>query len=201
VELLNIESVEKIRRDHEAEKEREIARHFAGPGELGLTPLLEAKRIKYGIPNSAWRGQPLFNKVLVWQIPLDESEAYGGGLILKTDRVKGKELTEAPRGVIVSAGLQALDELRSHGCDVGHTVSFTHLAPFRKFLPAIAGKEPSLVILHSGDIFDSEELAENLKTRKCRVITRENEGAIEHFFCDENGRTWNPAKDAASEDS
>jgi hypothetical protein len=163
---------------------------------------LEAKRIKHAIPDSAWHSQAVFNKVLVWQIAVDASDTYGGGLIAKTEAQKKRELSEAPRGVIVSAGLQALDELRSHGVDVGHTVFFTHLAPFRKRLPSIAGREPNLVILHSGDIFDSEELAQSLKARRCRIINRvTDEGRTEHFFCDESGKVWTPVQNAASEDS
>jgi hypothetical protein len=192
--------LENIQKRREAEEQREVAKNFSQPGTLGLPPLLEAKRLKHGIPDSAWHSQAVFNKILVWQIPIEESDTYGGGLIQKTDAARRKELTEAPRGVIVSAGLQALDELRSHGVDVGHTVFFTHLAPFRKRLPAILGKEPTLVILHAGDVFDSEELAANLRVRKCRVVTREVEGQVSHYFCDENGKTWNPAQNVAAED-
>lgn len=192
--------VEMIRLERKRAEQAEIAANFSEPGTLGLPPLLDAKRVKYGIPDSAWSAQAVFNKVLVWQVPIEESKTHGGGMIHKTEAEIRKELTEAPRGVIVSAGLQALDQLRSHGVDIGHTVFFTHLAPFRKRLPMILGKSASLVILHAGDIFDSEELAQNLKARKCRTIVREIDGQLAHFYCDEDGRTWNPVKDIASED-
>jgi hypothetical protein len=184
-----IDIVDQQRRETEAE----IRRNFADPGQLGLPKTLDDKRVKYGIPNSAWSVHPAFNKVLIWQIPLEESKAYGSGLIQKTDTVLKRELVEAPRGVIVSAGLTALDQLRSHGIDIGHTVVFTHLAPFRLRLPTIAGKEPILVILESEYIFASEELATNVKSRACRVIAKENsEGVTEHFYCDENAKVWHP---------
>ena len=186
--------------ENSARQQAEIEANFSAPGTLGLPPLLDAKRVKYGIPDSAWNSQAVFNKILVWQVPIDESENYGGGIIVKTEQQKKRELSEAPRGVIVSAGLQALDELRSHGIDLGHTVFFTHLAPFRKRLPAILGKEPSLVILHSGDVFDSEELAQNLKSRRCRIVSKETEEGVQHYFCDENGKQWNPAQNVSSED-
>jgi hypothetical protein len=196
------ELVTTAREERDRAQQREIEANFSPPGALGLSPLLDQKRVKHGIPDSAWNSQAVFNKILVWQIAVDESETYGGGLIAKTEAQRKKELSEAPRGVIVSAGLQALDELRSHGVDVGHTVYFTHLAPFRKRLPAILGKESALVILHSGDVFDSEELAQNLKARRCRIINREGEdGSLQHVFCDESGKVWNPIKNAASEDS
>lgn len=200
VRLFDSEEVEAMRAQRERELQKEIEANFAEPGKLGLPALLEAKRIKYAIPNSAWRSQAVFNKILVWQIPIDESDTYGKTGLVKPETVKKRELSEAPRGVIVSAGLQALDELRSHGVDVGHTVFFTHLAPFRKRLPPIAGRESALVILHSGDIFDSEELADNLKSRVCRVIAKESENGLTHVFCDENGKVWNPIQNVASED-
>lgn len=197
---LSFDEREFQRLEREDKLQKEIEANFAEPGKLGLPALLEAKRIKYAIPNSAWRSQAVFNKILVWQIPIDESDTYGQTGLVKPETVKKRELSEAPRGVIVSAGLQALDELRSHGVDIGHTVFFTHLAPFRKRLPPIAGREPALVILHSGDIFDSEELADNLKSRVCRVIAKESENGLTHVFCDENGKVWNPIQNVASED-
>lgn len=189
MELQRIEILEQRKRDQEAE----IRKNFADPGQLGLPKLLDSKRVKYGIPNSAFAQQPMFNQVLIWQIPLEESDTYGGGVIAKTDTVKKRELTEAPRGVIVGAGLTALDLLRSHGADVGHTVFFTNLAPFRLRLPMIAGKEPVLVIVQAEYVFASEELAQGLKARQSRIICREtSEGGIEHIYCDENGKVWKP---------
>lgn len=203
--LINPAKMEEMRLqkkwEEEAKLQKELEANFSGPGMLGLPKLLEEKRVKYGIPDSAWKSQAVFNKILVWQLPIDEAATYGGGLIVKTDERKARERNEAPRGIIVSAGLQALDELRSHGVDLGHTVHFTHTAPFRKRLPAIAGKEPSLVILHSGDIFDSEELAETLKARRARIVARDVDGVTEHFYCDETGKAWTPAQDVPSEDS
>lgn len=197
------ETLDRIRKERELEMK--MRAHFALPGSLGLPALLDDKRCKYGIPDSAWDDQPVFNKIFVWQLPIDEAGTYGGGLIVKTEERKARERSEAPRGVIVSAGLQALDELRSHGVDVGHTVFFTHLAPFRKRLPPIDGKEPALVILHAGDIICSAELAQGLKKRECRIVAREVEDddgnvSVEHFYCDSKGKTWNPAQNVASED-
>jgi hypothetical protein len=186
--------VDKIRRERELEQEAEIRANFAGPGELGLPKLLEAKRIKHGIPNAAWDSQPMFDQVLLWPVPIESSKTYGTGVIVKTDAVLKRELTEAPKGVIVSAGLTALDQLRSHGCDVGHTIFFYQLAPLRMRLPMIAGKESSLVMIQARYVFGSEELSKNIRSRACRIISRMNDdGVEEHFYCDENGKTWKPA--------
>lgn len=173
--------------------ENEARKHFSPPGTLGLPKLLDDKRVRYGIPDTAWKTQPAFDQVLVWQIAVDDGQTYGGGLIQKTETALKRELQEAPRGIIVSAGLTALDQLRSHGIDVGHTIDFYQIAPLRKRLPTIAGKEPTLVMIQARYVFGSEELASGLRTRMCRVITREVDGVQEHYYCDENGKTWKPA--------
>lgn len=191
----DVDLVEQARLKLEAESKK----HFSPPGTLGLTKLLDEKRCRYGIPDTAWTTQPAFDQVLVWQIPVDDGKTYGGGLIQKTETALKRELQEAPRGVLVSAGLTALDQLRSHGIDIGHTIDFYQIAPLRKRLPTIAGKEPTLVMIQARYVFGSEELASNLKSRKCRVIARDTEGVQEHYYCDENGKTWKPA-DVETED-
>ena len=173
--------------------QNEIEANFSPPGSLGLPALLESKRIKYGIPDSAFKNEPIFDNVYVWQVPLDESETWGKSNIIKTEVTKKRELQEAPRGVVVAAGLQALDQLRSYGVDIGHTIVFTHLAPFRLRLPMILGKEPVLVIVCARLISGSEDLNANLRSGKCKITARENaEGAMEHFYEDEAGYIWDP---------
>ena len=180
--------------------EEEAAKHFPVVAPFPIPKLLNDKRRKYGIPLSAFTSQPVFDQILVYQIPVDESKTYGESGLVKTDQTLKAELTEAPRGVIVAAGLTALDQLASHGVAVGHTIYFYQIAPLRMRLPPIGGKTPALVMIQARYVFGSEELAENLKTRKVRTIAKPNaDGIEEHFFCDENGKTWKPA-DVQTED-
>lgn len=180
--------------------EEEAAKHFPVVAPFPIPPLLDNKRRKYGIPLSAFTSQPMFDQILVWQIPVDESKTYGDSKLVKTDTTLKAELTEAPRGIIVAAGLTALDQLASHGCGIGHTIYFYQIAPLRMRLPPLAGKTPSLVMIQARYVFGSEELAEGLKNRKVRTISRENaDGVQEHFFCDENGKSWKPV-DVQTED-
>lgn len=180
----------------------EIDKHISKEP-LGLGPLVDAKRKKYGIPDEAFFNQcPAFNKILVWQVAEEESETYGSGLILKTEVAKTRELVEAPRGVIVGAGLQALDELRSNGMDIGHTVGFTRLAPFRRPFMTIGSDRLTLVVLVSGDVVDSEDLGQALKERRCRIVAKPNEeGVMVHQLIDSNGKLWSPVEAAVPEDS
>jgi len=179
-------------------------RKYISPKEkpLGLGSLVEQKRLKYGIVDAAWFGQhPLFNRVLVWQLPEEEGDTYNGGLILKTETQKKRELVEAPRGVIVGAGLGALDVLRSNGADIGHTVGFTRLAPFRRPIGVFAGVPLALIVLHVGDLVDSEDLGSQLKSRTVRVLGKELEGVTRHHFVDANGKAWTPVEAEMPEDA
>ncbi len=181
---------------------KEIGSHIS-EGTIGLGPLVDRKRKQYGIPDEAFFNQcPAFNKILVAQIPEEETDTYEGTVIIKTEITKKREMVEAPRGVIVGAGLQALDELRSNGMDLGHTVGFTRLAPFRRPFATIGGERLTLIVLVAGDIVDSEDLGQNLKSRKCRVVAKPNEeGVMIHHFVDENGKMWSPVEAAVPEDS
>lgn len=172
---------------------------------LGLGALVDKKRWQYGIPDMCFfAATAVYNKIYVAQIPEmgEESDNYSGTSIVKPEVVKKRDLVEAPRGVIVSAGLQALDEMRSNGIDLGHTVGFTRQAPYRRKCGVIAGQPILLVQLLSGDITDSEDLGEMLRQRRCRVIAKPNdEGVAIHYFIDENGKMWNPAEAVVPEDS
>ena len=180
----------------------EIGSHIS-EGTIGLGPLVDRKRRQYGIPDEAFFSQcAVFNRVLVAQIPEEEGDTYEGSVILKTEIAKKRDLVEAPRGVIVSAGLQALDELRSNGFDIGHTVGFTRLAPFRRPFATIGGERLTLIVLVAGDIVDSEDLGQALKSRRARVVAKPNEeGVMIHQFVDENGKVWSPIEAAVPEDS
>jgi co-chaperonin GroES (HSP10) len=179
----------------------EVRKHISKDS-LGLGPLVDQKRMKYGIVDAAWYGQqPLFDRVLVWQISEDEGETYNGGIIVKTEVARKRELVEAPRGVIVGAGLGALDVLRSNGVDIGHTVGFTRLAPFRRPIGVFAGVPLALIVLHVGDLVDSEDLGSQLKSRTVRVLGKDDEGLTRHYFVDANGKAWTPVGADMPEDA
>jgi len=114
-------------------------------------------------------------------------------LIHMPESVQQREKAKAPQGIIISAGLTALDHLRSHGIDVGHKVLFCHAAPYHIRYDTVLGLEQHLIVLLAGDIIGSEDLASNLKNRTVRYLAKRNEqGAVEHRFIDERGESWLP---------
>lgn len=177
--------------------EREVVATQAPPGGIpGLPPLLEARRLQYGIPNDAFKIQAAFNVCLVKQVSWVEGEKIGSIFLPKTMQKKNEE--EAPRGILVSAGLQALDCLRSNGIDLGHMVSMLRLAPWRMPVEIVAGKYEYLLILRTGDITGSEDLRVALAEGKCRIHYDEEHG--QHLYVDENGKRWTPTLPFIPED-
>jgi len=114
-------------------------------------------------------------------------------MIHMPETTQQREKHKAPQGIIVSAGLTALDQLRSHGIDLGHKVLFSHAAPYHIRYDVIDGQDHHLIILLAGDIIGSEDLATNLKEREVRYLARRTETSVEHTFIDENGNPWMPA--------
>lgn len=183
-------------RDREQSERRSavMRKRMSPPGALGLPALLDERRLEYGITDGAFSRQAVFDRVFIWQIPMQKGDKFeADSLIHMPESVQQREKSRAPQGIIVSAGLKALDQLRSHGVDLGHKVLFCHAAPYHIRYDSVLGLEQHLIILLAGDIIGSEDLASNLKNRDVRYLARRTETSVEHTFIDENGKPWLPA--------
>src|SRR5260221_12419451 len=58
-----------------------IMRNSSPKGALVLPPLLDAKRLEYGITDDAFAVAPAYNTVLVFQVALQEGSTYRDSLI------------------------------------------------------------------------------------------------------------------------
>lgn len=195
-----------------AEAQKDIAEKVALPGALGLPALLEKRRLEWEIPDGVFKTCPgaLFDRILLWQIPLlaktkQDAVTFGGGLIAKSDQSKDKEQREAPRAVIVGAGLQALDSLRSHGVDLGHIVYFSKNTVYSIQVDYIAGKYQRVSIARDGDLILSEDLAEAFAKGEVRVdcsrMTNPDGSCIrEHQYVDHDGVAYSPLRPTPEDD-
>lgn len=115
---------------------------------------------KHGIP--PWPYEAVYDRVVVFSVPEDAAsrDTYiAGGLIAKPENRKSHDQSVTPRGVIVSAGLGALDVMRSHGMDLGHMVWVARLSPWRHQVDKDAdGRDIEFLFLRVGDIVGSETL-------------------------------------------
>lgn len=188
--------------DKEAEKFQnakkvaaELVKRMAPPGTYNIPPLLERRRIEYCIPNGSFEMQAAFDRILLHQVP-EEKETYGDTGIIMPEVYKKAKAQEAAKGIVISAGLSALDHLRSNGIDIGHMVRFCRLAPWRFEVEHVMGVSYEVMILRDGDIIASLDLQESLKKGDCKIEVRE--GLIdgrkcqEHLFVDKEGNTWTP---------
>lgn len=145
--------------------------HVSPPGAIkGLPPLLEQRRLEYQIPDEAFGRAALFDKVMLFQIPMWEQETYGDTSILMPETGRERIEESAPRAVIVSAGLKALDVLHSHGSGLGHRVQFQHLSPWRAPFMMIAGHELYLLPMRVGDLIDDEDTAAALRSGELELV-------------------------------
>ncbi len=113
---------------------------------------------------------PAFDRCLVFQIPeVDTGGKYGDTGIYMPEAVRSNVERGACRGVLLAAGANALDHLRSHNVEVGDTVWFSKLAPWRHGVGWKDGKELEMMFLRSADIAGSEEAMARLQAGQAEV--------------------------------
>jgi hypothetical protein len=177
--------------DKDRQFANELEQLMSPPGALGLPKLLEERRWEHGITDGFFRWQPVFDRLYVFQVPARNSLTYiPGGKIVMTDQARSREQFECPQGIIVGAGLLALDQLRSNGIDLGHRVMFIRNAPYRVEVDMCGGKRIYALPLVAGDLVASFDAAAEMRTRKQRV--RYNDEARQHELIDGDGKVWHP---------
>lgn len=169
-------------------EEQRLQKLMSPPGALGLPPLLEQRRLEWRIPDGAFRLRAAFDRVLIYQIETNPSGKLGR--FFMTELGKDADKRSAPRGVLVDAGLAALDSLRSHGIDLGHIVNYVHVNPLRIQVDFVDGKRPQVLVMIDRDIVASEDLADIIKSGAARVDFIADRG--KHQLVDQEGNAWDP---------
>jgi hypothetical protein len=151
--------------------EEKLRRSLKPLGHYNIPEILDKRRLEYLIPNGAFESYPGFDKCYIWQISLEGArDTYSeGGKILMPDAVKSYKKNTAPRGILVSAGLQAMDSLYSTGFAIGHIVRFKKFSPFIMPVGEIDGHELAVMVVRDGDIEASEDLALDLNERRVKI--------------------------------
>jgi hypothetical protein len=155
-------------------------------GELGLPEHLDAKRLEHGIIDGAFDVCAEFNRILLWQIPYNKETFTDTGVIVPSDISKKRMGEEAPRGIIVSAGLEAMDVLSTNGARVGDTIMFIRQAMWRIGIGHIRGVEQHLIVLSVGDIVSNQDKVARLRDGTMEYGWDNKEG--QHYLKDEHGR-------------
>lgn len=151
-------------------------------GALNLPSKLEEARWKYGLVDSLFDYQAAFDAVFVYQVEYDEGETFGGGLIHKPDVTRIKNTRDSHIGVLVSAGLTALDALVSHGIELGDRVIIVKMAPFAIRCGFTSLGEEYLLALRAGDILGSAEIAEQMRAGQVHQTRLVTDGRVDHRY-------------------
>lgn len=186
---------------HEAETLLRIKRiqdeSMSPAGALHLPELLDKRRLQFAIPDGSFKIQPSYDRIFVHQLPATEDNKLfdGSSKIIAPDISKKRQREEMPRGVLISAGLSALDSLRSNGYDLGHIVTFMRIAPLRHKTLSAEGLTEHVVVLHAGDLTGSEDTAAKLLSGELTIGFVEdpkNPGYRHHVYKTKNGEIWHP---------
>lgn len=165
-------------------------------GALGLPPLLDQRRHEYQIIDTMFNAACAYDRIYVYQIPpqhiIDrDKEAADSPLAIKMSAGwRNMEQDRAHRGVIVSAGLSALDHLTAHGMGLGHIVNFAFFSILRHYPDK--DQDESLVPLHAGQIISSEDTQRLLREKKIHIVRRSTENGVRHVYRLENGDEYLP---------
>lgn len=183
----------------------EIQKRQSPPGAYDfISPLLDRRRIEHVIPEGVFRFQAVFDRIYVVQMGEKDkkvNETWGDTKILMPQASRDYKRSETPRGIIVSAGLQAEEILRGNGMAVGHIVRFIRNAPWAMPVDNINGKDKHVFVMRDGDITGSEDLMANLKAGKVKRIWKDvpktlPDGSVilepKALYIDEDGNQWDP---------
>jgi hypothetical protein len=162
-----------------------VAKNIADKLESSLKPkgffnipkLLDDRRIEYAIPNGAFSIYPSFDRVYIYQIPVKERDTFtSGGSILMPDDQRAYDKNTAPRGILISAGLKAMDTLYSTGYQIGHIVRFKKFSPFIVTVDEIDGHNLTVMVVRDGDLEGSEDMAEQINSGRGRIVNVSEDG-------------------------
>lgn len=139
-----------------------------------VPPLLKARAKKYGIPEACFDQVAMFDRALLWQIDMTDEDAdkvAPGSTLFKPAKAIDKDKTMAPRGVVVTAGLGALDFLWAHGAELGSIVKFVRLSPWRMPMVNKPG-EPAIdmQVVRVGDQVACEDLVGMVKEGRAELV-------------------------------
>ncbi len=147
-----------------------------------MNDLLKQRIKEFDIPAAAMSRYPLWDKVIVWQLDLKEEKTSGGLYIPEVAKERVSH-----RGVLLSAGLAALDRLYSYGVEPGHIVFFGRYAGQDEMVArrqAGTADDIRICVLSAAELNESEDLATALRDGSMSIKREDGE----HFIDDATDR-------------
>lgn len=166
-------------------------KRMSPPGSLGLNPLLEKRRWRFGLVDKIFSINAVYDRIYVYQAdPVHvQQQRYGDTGIIAPQETVDREVREAPRGILISAGVRALDYLRSHGIALGHMVYMGDPSPLGHTVDYVHHKLEQVMILTAGDLTGSEDLSRAMRSGHCKIVC-DDEG--NHTLVNRSDEPWDP---------
>lgn len=186
-------------RDHELDKAihrtKLIRERMSPEGALRLPPKLEAARLKHGIPDGFFRTAAGFDRIFVFPLdPFDQDEKIPGTSLYRPQLTKQKDLQEGYRGVLISAGLTAMDRLMSHGYELGDVVMTNKNVPFARRVEQLEGFDMFVLVMRDGDLAGNETLQAELQAGTRRVVDVGGDDGYQHQIATKYDERWTTLK-------
>lgn len=169
-------------------RQLEIDANMSPPGALRLPAKLEAARWKWKIEDKAFERQAQFRRIHIIQVDMNallQPEAdnfFPGTSIERPSVTKRRDEEGCHMGILISAGLTALDELHSHGTELGNLVGFIRNAPMRHTYSRSEHGESYYLVLNAGDITCDETLGQELIAGKRYIVDEGGESGYCHVL-------------------
>lgn len=126
--------------------------------------LLDDRIKEYDIPPLPY--EPFGDRIVVYMIPEAKTKRdtyIEGGRIHMPEVVKSNEERASARGILIGAGLRAMDSLRGYGIELGMLLWVSRLSPWRHVVDRTEKGEVEMMFLSVGDIVGCEDV---LKARQ-----------------------------------
>jgi hypothetical protein len=148
-----------------------IRARMSPPEALKLSPKLEAARQKWGIPDGFFKYAAGFDRIFVFPVdPFDQDDKLPNSFLFRAQTTKQKDLQEGFRGVLISAGLTAMDRLMSHGYELGDIVMTNKNVPFARRMELLEGEPMFVLVMRDGDLAGNETLQADILAGRRRVV-------------------------------
>lgn len=178
-----------------AREEKARWNNMSPPGALDLPDLLEVRRQEHLIVDQVWAAQPVYDRIWIYQTSdFDERTFSDKSKIVLAESIADAEKKQAPCGVLVSAGLRAMDQLFSNGIHLGDIVEFIEIVPYRRRVGFIDGwLHVEVLVMRAGDIMASQDLAKRIRSKRARLAAirqdpNDESTPFEHCYIGPDGK-------------
>jgi hypothetical protein len=187
-------------RDAAIKRTKLIREKMSPPEVLKLPPKLEAARQKHGIPDGFFRYAAGFDRIFVFPIdPFDDEKSDApkipGSFLYRPEVTQKRDMQEGFRGVLISAGLTAMDRLMSHGYELGDIVMTNKNVPFARRVEQLEGFDMFVLVMRDGDLAGNETLQEDIRAGRRRVVDVGEDYVYSHQIAERDGAgNWSYSK-------